>query len=158
MTPSYDAATGTFSRGGRTIGKPAKNGYVYIRFDGHSRLAHRVAWFLSHGRWPTADLDHINGDRSDNRLCNLREATRSQNLANRKPCNKTGFKGVLVHPNAHRVKRYGAQCVKDGIYHFRGWFHTAEEASEAYKALSTELHGEFARYTDLRIALAGAPT
>lgn len=65
----------------------------------HRYLAHRVIWVMVHGKWPDGEIDHINGDRSDNRLDNLREVTRSENSKNlkRPKNNKSGIVGVHWH-------------------------------------------------------------
>lgn len=144
MSLTYDPLTGVFARNGRSS-KRFHTGYYYVRFEGRLRLAHRLAWYLTHGYWPKADIDHINGNRADNRICNLREATRSQNLANRPCMNATGYKGVLAHRDQNRKKRFGAQVTKNGKAHFFGWYETAQEAGAVYAREAARLHGEFAR-------------
>lgn len=86
---SYDAETGCFrwneSRGRVIAGEKAgrvNHGYISIRVCGREHGAHRLAWLYVHGAWPEGDIDHINRDRSDNRIANLRQATRAQNLQN----------------------------------------------------------------------------
>lgn len=88
--------------------------------------------------------DHINGDTLDNRRCNLRVATKSQNGMNRKiNCNnKSGFKGVRYH---NRDKCYYAQITANGVKKHLGTFDTPEQAYDAYCKAALELHGEFAR-------------
>jgi len=104
--------------------------------------AHRLAWLLTHGEWPKDEVDHINGDRMDNRLSNLREATRSQNSMNigARRTNKTGFKGVWAYKG-----RFRSQIALDGKRTSLGTFDTAQEAYSAYCAAVVKLHGEFAR-------------
>lgn len=105
--------------------------------------AHRLAWFFMTGEWPILDIDHINGDRSDNRWSNLRLANDSQNGANKRRYknNKSGFKGVIWDA---RHKRFKAQLKKDGKVLNLGRYHTAEEAHEAYCKAAATLHGDFA--------------
>ncbi len=84
---------------GRSIHKPAgsyrSDGYVTVRLQGQSYLAHRVVWCLHHGQWPTELIDHINGFRHDNRIENLRECTVAENRLNvRKTRNDSGVVGV----------------------------------------------------------------
>src|SRR5574337_388583 len=131
-------------------GAPACNkgnskGYISIRVDGKSYQAHRLAWLYVHGVWPAAFIDHINGVRADNRICNLREATAFDNQANSKlkRTNSTGFKGVYRHKAS-------------GLFHARlterttgkqrslGYFKTAEEAHRAYCTAASVAYGAFA--------------
>ncbi len=81
---------------GAVAGVVSGNGYRYITFDKHKHLAHRLAWFYVHGRWPEGTIDHINGKRADNRFINLREATVSENAMNTtvRAANKSGVPGV----------------------------------------------------------------
>lgn len=89
-------------------------------------------------------VDHVNGDQTDNRRSNLRLATRSQNLANSRlrSDNSTGFKGV--HFNKAE-RRYIASISKQGRRHHLGYYDTAEEAHKAYLTAAQALFGEFAR-------------
>lgn len=68
-------------------------GYETIMVMGRAILPHRLAWFYSHSKWPDMYIDHINGDASDNRLCNLREANQSQNMANQHKLRKNNVSG-----------------------------------------------------------------
>jgi len=81
---------------GRVAGKVLPDGYRYVRVDGKWRLAHRIVWLHQKGYLPENGLDHINRNRSDNRLCNLREASKACNMRNAgNPMNNTsGVKGV----------------------------------------------------------------
>lgn len=117
-------------------------GYATLCFNGRNYKAHRVAWLAHYGVWPTKYIDHINGNRLDNRISNLRLATMSQNLANSviHRNNKSGFKGVS------RIEtRFRAQIKKDGKVIYLGLFASALEAHEAYCEAAARLHGEFAR-------------
>jgi len=121
-------------------------GYTYIEFDGKSYAAHRLAWFYVTKEWPKNQIDHINGNRSDNRIENLREATNSQNRANSKSTNKNGLKGVKFIP---WIKE-GGRCWQSQITHnkkvlYLGCYHTKEEAHEVYLKKAKELHGIFSR-------------
>ena len=81
---SYDPDTGLFSREGSTpIANPSSDGYTRIGIKGRKYLAHRLAWFFVHGETPDT-IDHINGEKSDNRIANLRNVTQAQNLLNKK--------------------------------------------------------------------------
>lgn len=129
------------------VGRPA--GYFdsrrrrVIEIRGSMYFGHRLAWLITHGRWPSQHIDHINRDPSDNRLANLREATPTQNQANRKLSvkNKTGFRGVRIRCDG------AAFCPAirvGGKTRYLGSYATAADASEAYKREFKRLHGEFA--------------
>lgn len=127
------------------IGAPAGtrnySGYILISVFGRRYRAHRLAWAIVHGSWPTLEIDHINGDRSDNRLENLREATRAENSRNAR--GKRGYlKGATYNKKAGR---WQAQIMKDGRTTFLGHYDTPEQAHEAYKQNARNFHGEFAR-------------
>lgn len=128
-------------RAGDEAGTGHHSGYVHVCIGGRSYLAHRIAWLLAMGGMPAAQIDHINGDRADNRLCNLREATPSQNMHNRKfqSNNTTGFTGVVHHKG-----KFGASIKLRGKRTYLGYFYTAEEAGAAYQAASRKYHGDFA--------------
>ena len=118
-------------------------GYRLVRVKGERIRAHRIVWAMVHGEWPAYDIDHINGNPSDNRIVNLREATKSQNQHNRSKQrnNSSGFKGVVKQsPN-----RWGAYIWVDGSAKYLGLFASPELAHEAYKAAAHRLHGKFAR-------------
>ncbi|MBX9902143.1 MAG: HNH endonuclease [Burkholderiaceae bacterium] len=88
----YDQSTGHFvwrkrfrkSTGDDVAGSLFKNGYVYIQISNKSYRAHRLAWLYVYGNFPALYLDHINGDRSDNRIGNLREVSCSENMKNQR--------------------------------------------------------------------------
>lgn len=97
----YDPETGvmTWLRSGKRAGTKHRLGYRNVVVDGKGYAEHRLAWLLVHGQWPEHDLDHINRVRDDNRLRNLRPATRSENCQNQpvRKSNKSGTTGVYLH-------------------------------------------------------------
>jgi len=121
-------------------------GYVIINLNRRAQYAHRLAWLYVYREWPDKDIDHINSVRDDNRIVNLRRATRAENLAHKGTKNKTGFKGVLTHIDPRRKKRFGAQTSWGGEYKFLGWYATAEEAGEVYRKAAVAQFGEFAQW------------
>ena len=147
---SYDADTGIFrrktSRGGQKAGTGVSylnkvNGYVYAGLDGKRRLAHRLAWLYVYGEWPLHDIDHVNGLRSDNRLCNLREATRSENLQNiRLTSRKNSSCGLLGATWDKNKGKWTAQISNQGKRKFLGRFETPEDAHRAYLKAKVRLH------------------
>jgi hypothetical protein len=76
------ATTSRHVNAGDVAGYVCPRGYRYISVGGKKQSAHRLAWFLSYGVWPEDQVDHINGDKTDNRLVNLRSATKAQNNRN----------------------------------------------------------------------------
>jgi len=120
--------------------------YAYLSIDGVRYPAHRVIWKLVKGYDPVNDIDHINGNGLDNRLCNLREATRQENCRNRRSKSKTGLKGVVIDPKRNS-KIYMAKLYRPGKAQLHlGYFYTAEEAHQAWCEAALELHGSFVKY------------
>lgn len=102
--------------------------------------AHRVAWAIHHGIWPDGQIDHINGDRTDNRICNLRDVTQAQNLKNVKKIGPNKFKGVTRTPSA-----WVARIRANGKIQHLGSFRCETAAAIAYDLASIEHHGEHGR-------------
>ncbi|MNK69798.1 hypothetical protein D3C87_891950 [compost metagenome] len=148
----YDPEKGTLSWkvdrqknfAGSTAGSIDAKGYWRVGILGHYYLVHRVCWAIHHGQWPQLFLDHINGQPGDNRICNLRLATRHQNGMNQGPrsTNKSGFKGVYLH----RVTgKYAATICFQGRHRHLGLFIDPLEAHEVYCLASSLLFGDFSR-------------
>ena len=119
-------------------------GYRQGAVCGHLYRAHRVAWAISTGIWPKNQIDHINGNKSDNRLINLREATHSENARNKsKPStNKSGYKGVSWRPDR---RLWRAMIRISGVQTHLGYFERAEDAYAAYRLAANQHYGEFAK-------------
>lgn len=118
--------------------------YIVINLFGKTTLAHRVIWKMHYGTDPPPILDHIDGDGTNNKIENLREATIHQNGWNSKKSkrNNSGFKGVSFNTEK---KKWRAAIHVEGKTRLLGYFNTPEEAGEAYKKASIELHGSFSR-------------
>jgi hypothetical protein len=150
---SYDPDAGEFvwrattrpGHAGKAAGCLRKTGYASINVGGRLYQAHRLVWLYIHGRWPENHIDHINGNKSDNRLVNLREASPSQNIANSRisMANKTGFKGVSFDK---RKRMYRACLGKDGKQLFLGYYDAPQDAHAAYAKAAKESHGAFAKF------------
>lgn len=129
---------------GKRACRPTIHGYQMVTICKKKHYAHRVIFMMFHGRWPV-QVDHIDGDRSNNLISNLREANNAQNNRNTglRSTNRTGFKGVSYY---RAVNRYIARITVNYKNIHIGCFRTAEEAHEAYKKVASELHGDFARF------------
>lgn len=115
---------------GTEAGTIDKKGYRVIQFGGSIYKAHRLAWIYVHGVWPSQVIDHINGNRSDNRLVNLREASHGQNKTYSKPTktNTSGKMGVSKRTfNSGTVKWAARININHKQIHL-GYFNTYEEA------------------------------
>lgn len=106
------------------------HGYRHGTIFGRTYRAHRVAWAMATGSWPVDEVDHINGDRLDNRLCNLRAATHVVNMRNakRRIDNTSGATGVFWDKSK---EMWQVQIDIDGRTKHLGYFHTVSEASAA---------------------------
>jgi len=140
----YDPDTGCFSwrtsGKGRYPGKPT--GQKTLRVEGVVHTAGRAAFALGHGRWPGEQVDHRNRDDRDHRLSNLREATSSQNLANRAGWTKRGrLKGAYPTPTPGV---WQALAFSEGKTQYLGRFSSEEAAHEAHAAFVRERFGSFA--------------
>lgn len=118
------------------------SGYIRVEVDGKGMSAHRVAWFLHHGQWPVDQIDHINKDKTDNRIENLREATNGQNRANTRSSSKHGLKGVAFKPWL-KDRPWEARITASKRVLSLGCYPTKEEAHKAYCDAAKRLHGEF---------------
>ena len=142
--PSMEAPGWNFKYAGRpALSIMDDKGYLHGRVLGKNIKAHRAAWSIYHGKWPSGFIDHINGIRSDNRIKNLREATHSQNARNRKPSKSSTSKFLGVHWNL-RDAMWESQ-VNDGCRIIRlGKFKSEIDAALAYDSAAISIHGEFA--------------
>jgi len=146
----YDPETGLLTRkvrrgrrrAGARAGGVGSRGYANVKIGGRSYRSHRIIWLHVYGRLPTLQVDHVNGVKTDNRLCNLREASAFQQMANRGPrvTSKSGVKGVVASGN-----KWVAAIKVNHRAIALGTFSTLEQAAEAYRKAAAIYHGEFAR-------------
>ena len=119
-----------------------RTGRLQICIDQRSYFAHRLAWFYVHGEWPKQEIDHINGNKADNRIANLRDVSRAINQQNiRKPHkNKTGYLlGAYLEKN-RSSRPWRASIKLDGKSRYLGFFDTQEEAHAVYLEAKRKLH------------------
>lgn len=134
-TYEYDPATGKIFwkaklKGKETFKTTMPSGYLFGKVLRKTFYAHRVAWLLHYGEWPKRGVDHINGVKTDNRLCNLRDVDQSENMKNRKipKTNRSGVSGVWQEGS-----RWRATIVVNRQKHHLGFFDKFEQAVFAKK-------------------------
>jgi hypothetical protein len=147
----YDLDTGVFvwkvrpsmrTKTGDVAGTLNSDGYVQIGFRRRKYLAHRLAWLYMYGGWPKQHIDHINRDRTDNRIKNLREVSNAENCQNtdRSSSNKSGHKGVHWHKD---TGKWAANVTRNYKTYHLGVFANIEDAIAARKAAEA-VHHKFA--------------
>ena len=156
----YDAESGVFTwinlvskrMFGKVAGSSHRQGYVIIRVKNRAYLAHRLAWLYVHGSFPIAglEIDHIDLDKKNNAISNLRLATRSQNMMNLvvSPHSKSGVKGVTFRKD---LNKYASRIMANNKMVHLGHFRTIDEAREAYENAAKLYHGEYSN-TSVRVA------
>lgn len=143
----YDPDTGQFTwvvkRGNLRAGSPAGGlnaaGYVQIMVDFKNHYAHRLAWLYVHGRWPEKDIDHIDGNKANNRIANLRDVSESVNGHNRRGANSNNQSSGLIGVKRNR-DRWSAAIVVERAQHHIGTFDSPDEAAQARQDWITANH------------------
>jgi hypothetical protein len=151
----YDADTGLLywtvhiyriKKPGDLAGHMNKKGYIEIRYNRTTYQAHRLAWYLHTGEDPRElQVEHIDTDRTNNRITNLRLATAQNNAQNQSKRNDTTslYKGVSYHKKSNK---WQSQIGANGENIHLGYFDTEIEAHAAYCKAAMKLHGEFANF------------
>lgn len=156
---SYDQETGDFRwnsrtadsgnnrrwnarNAGRRAGSKSSDGYVQISIGGKNMRAHRLAWFIAYGQWPAGQIDHIDGNRLNNKINNLRAATSQQNNRNKRSRsdNASGYRGVSWDRCNKKWQAYIGVGNKNKSL---GKFDRPEDAARAYQMAAAELFGDF---------------
>jgi hypothetical protein len=138
---AYDPSTGQFDRAnGKACGWLTEKGYLRVRFMGAQYRVHRLIWLYHHGAQPIGEIDHINGDRLDNRISNLRLVTPTINRQNQRKARSDSKTGLLgASPTGGGLFR--AQIgMPGGIRKFLGNFESAEMAHQRYIKEKRALH------------------
>lgn len=157
---SYDPETGKFQwkesdnivpnwnskyAGKTAIDTDSGNGYKIGMILRKKVYAHRLAWAVFYGEWPENEIDHINGNPLDNRIVNLRKATRQENGRNvrRHKDGASGYKGVSW---SNQRGQWVAQILTDGKHSHLGFFDCPKQAHQAYRTAAVIKHGVFSRF------------
>lgn len=127
---------------GSVAGTVTSYGYKRIKILGKLHMAHRLVWLWYYGEWPKEQIDHVNGDKLDNRIKNLRLATIPENGQNSRvrSSNTHGYLGVSRSSKNNKSKPWKAEIVSDNKKHYLGIFSTPEEAHAAYVEAKARLH------------------
>lgn len=145
----YCAETGVFTwkvstckaAAGASAGYLNSNGYMVVGMKGQKYRLHRLAWLLTYGCWPIGTIDHINCDRTDNRLCNLRNISQAINAQNKRTptaANTSGFLGVYW--SGRRGGFMASVGIANGKQKRRGPYRALERAYQAYLDLKRTHH------------------
>lgn len=144
----YDSKTGHLfwkKKGRKAIpgaraGTVGTHGYRQVYIGGKSHREHRICWLVVNGEFPSAELDHINGRKDDNRMENLRVVTRAENLQNIHDAHARSSSGVRGVRFDRRRGIWTAEIQAFGVKRFLGAFSDKGAAEEAYRAAKRRLH------------------
>jgi hypothetical protein len=128
---------------GDRAGTSRKDGRIVIRLNGKLYLRYRLAWLHVYGKWPDNEIDHINGNGADDRICNLRDVPRVVNQQNLRYAMKEKKSSALigVYKNKHgRKKPWRSMICVHGVEKYLGAFNTEHEAYDAYLTAKRQLH------------------
>jgi hypothetical protein len=145
---SYDAETGLFcriksyqnQRLGKVVGGLDADGYRTIGLQHKHWRAHRLAWLYVYGKFPDSELDHINGNRDDNRICNLREVSPAGNSQNQRKSHDDSTYGLLGVDYNKTKNRFRARIQIGGVRITLGGFSNPQDAHEAYLKAKRDFH------------------
>lgn len=140
---SYDPVTVVFRGSSGKIPTAKQKGYLCAYFKGKIHRVHRIAWYLTYGYWDEF-IDHIDGNKLNNKIDNLREVTYSQNNINKDKYsnNKSGVKGVY---RQNRSNKWRVQVTVDGIVRTWDSIESLELAELIAKEARSKYQGKYAR-------------
>lgn len=130
----YDPASGAFQRlkGKKKVGTYDRDGYVKIRVDGKCYRLHRIAWLYIYGELPKNEIDHIDGNRANNSINNLRDVDRSTNQQNQRKARKDNISGLIGVTYCKDIDKYKSRIKIKGATKHLGLFNSSHEAHDAY--------------------------
>lgn len=128
---------------GQVAGAKNAGGYMVINFRRRMFYCHRIAWALVHGTWPVSQIDHIDGDKANNRIANLRLCNHRQNACN--SVKRPGASGTVGVTQVKQTGRWKAQVSENGKHRFIGTYASKHEAAAAYWSAKEQIAGEFFR-------------
>ena len=134
-----ESGRGKYKRAGAPAGAATRYGYLTVCVDGTIHLAHRLAWFYMTGAWPLHEIDHIDGNKINNKFSNLRDVARGvnqQNIRIARADSKTGVLGVSPTKNG----KFVAVVQLAGKQNYLGYYDTIEQASSAYLEAKRKMH------------------
>lgn len=140
----YEAGVFRWKKNGAIAGYAINTGYRAIKINGHQYVVHKLVWLYVYGIWPSGPLDHVDCNKSNNKIENLRLADASLNAANIsvRPDNALSRKGVQLHK---ATGKYRARIFIKGKHISLGLHHKIEDAVSAYAKAAKEHFGEYAR-------------
>lgn len=140
LTRRTDHPIGRFKRG-QVAGGVTNWGYVRVSIHNMSFMAHRITWLWVTGEWPKDTVDHIDGDRANNRWANLRDVSRRANAQNQRNAKKGNSTGLLGVSRSQQAGKFQASIYVQGRLRHLGTFDDSRQAHEAYIA-AKRLHHE----------------
>lgn len=148
----YDKETGIFTRTtsghgcrkGEIVHHVETNGYVVTSILRKRYYCHRLAWLYVYGTWPAKQIDHINGVKTDNRICNLREVTCAENQQNKIKPPSTNSSGLIGATYNKSLKRWLVRIEVNGKKKYIGRFLVKEDAHNAYMEAKKKFHPGYA--------------
>lgn len=145
----YDPETGVFTwrvntsnvKAGAIANSVHTNGYIRFGVDGAKRYAHRLAWLYVHGEMPAHQIDHINGNRRDNRITNLRDVTRGVNMENQRRARSNNMSSGLLGVSWNKAAcKWSASIMVARRNLYLGLYSEKGDAYAAYLKAKREMH------------------
>jgi hypothetical protein len=145
----WKASTSRGQHTQRVAGSDHRLGYRQVKIGKKGYLVHRVVWAIVHGEWPAKHVDHIDGNKANNAVTNLRLATVGQNAQNRAVTGVKSVSGLMgavhVPGTSRRREKWESRIKVNGVSKHLGCFTTPQAAHEAYMQAKAKFHPYFSR-------------